>query len=59
MMKMSLYSLKMEDKGNVFNHIKKFNEMVYTIMNAGEVIKDEEQALVLLASLSKSYKSLV
>nr|KYP36341.1 Retrovirus-related Pol polyprotein from transposon TNT 1-94 [Cajanus cajan]KYP52429.1 Retrovirus-related Pol polyprotein from transposon TNT 1-94 [Cajanus cajan] len=59
MMKMDLYSLKMEDEGNVFDHINKFNELVSRLMNAGETIKDEEQALLILASLPKSYKSLV
>jgi len=57
MMKMDLYSLKMEDGGNVFDHINKFNELVSKLMNAGdESIKDDEQSLLLLASLPKSYK---
>lgn len=59
MMKINLYSLKMEDEGNVFDHINKFNELVSRLMNAGDDIKDEEHALLLLASLPKSYKSLV
>ncbi|KAL2320564.1 hypothetical protein Fmac_029533 [Flemingia macrophylla] len=59
MMKIDLYSLKMEDEGNVFDHINKFNELVSRLVNAGETIKDEEQALLLLASLPKSYKSLM
>lgn len=46
MMKMNLYSLKMEDEGNVFDHINKFNEFVSRIMNAWEDIKDEEQTLL-------------
>lgn len=59
MMKMNLYSLKMEDEGNVFNHINKFNELVSKIRNAEEDIEDEEQVSLLLASLLKSYKALV
>lgn len=59
MMKMDLYSLKMEEGGNVTDHINKFNEMVSRLLNAGETIKDEEQALLLLASLPKSFKPLV
>ena len=40
MMKMDLYSLKMEDGGNVFDHINKFNELVSRLMNArDEVLK--------------------
>ena len=59
MMKMDLYSLKMEEGGNVIDHINKFNELVSRLLNAGETIKDEEQALLLLASLPKSFKPLV
>jgi len=59
-MKMDFYSLKMEDGGNVFDHINKFNGLVSKLMNARDKgIKDEEQSLFLLASLSKSYKPLV
>jgi len=58
MMNMSLYSLKMEDECNVFDHINKFNELVFRLMNARHNIKDEEQMLILLASLPKSFFSL-
>ena len=60
MLKVNFYSLKMEDGGNVFDHINKFNGLVSKLMNARDKgIKDEEQSLFLLASLSKSYKPLV
>jgi gag-polypeptide of LTR copia-type len=59
MMKMDLYSLKMEEGCSVIDHINKFNEQVSRLLNAGETIKDEEQALLLLASLPKSFKPLV
>jgi len=50
----------MENGGNVFDHINQFNELVYRIMNAGDKsIIDDKHTLLLLASLSKSYKSLV
>lgn len=42
MMKMSLYSLKLEYEGNLFDHISKFNELVSRLMNARDNIKDEE-----------------
>ncbi|VFR03036.1 unnamed protein product [Cuscuta campestris] len=59
MMRMDLYSLKMEEGGSVFDHINKFNEQVSRLLNAGETIKDEEQGLLLLASLPKSFKPFV
>ncbi|VFQ93804.1 unnamed protein product [Cuscuta campestris] len=59
MMRMDLYSLKMEEGGSVTDHINKFNELVSRLLNAGETIKDEEQGLLLLASLPKSFKPFV
>ncbi|VFQ59936.1 unnamed protein product [Cuscuta campestris] len=59
MMRMDLYSLKMEEGGSAIDHINKFNEQVSRLLNAGETIKDEEQGLLLLASLPKSFKSFV
>ncbi|VFQ70368.1 unnamed protein product [Cuscuta campestris] len=59
MMRMDLYSLKMEEGGSVTDHINKFNELVSRLLNAGETIKDEEQWLLLLASLPKSFKPFV
>jgi len=50
----------MEDGSNVFYDINNFIELVSKLMNVrDESIKDEEHALLLLASLSKSYKPLV
>ncbi|VFQ59821.1 unnamed protein product [Cuscuta campestris] len=57
-LKMELYSLKMEEGGNLHDHINMFNQLVCQLMNADDKIKDEEQAL-LLVSLPKSYKPLV
>ena len=59
MMKMDLYSLKIEEGGNIIDHSNKFNELVSQLLNEGEMIKEEEQALLLLASLHRSYKPLV
>ncbi|VFQ86382.1 unnamed protein product [Cuscuta campestris] len=56
---MELYSLKMEEGSNLHDHINMFNQLVCQLMNADDKIKDEEQALLLLASLPKSYKPLV
>ncbi|VFQ87389.1 unnamed protein product [Cuscuta campestris] len=59
MMRMDLYSLKMEEGGSVTDHINKFNELVSRLLNAAETIKDGEQGLLLLASLPKSFKPFV
>ncbi|VFQ61770.1 unnamed protein product [Cuscuta campestris] len=59
MMRMDLYSLKMEEGGSIIDHINKFNEQVSRLLNAGETIKDEEQGLLLLASLPKFFKPFV
>ncbi|VFQ74232.1 unnamed protein product [Cuscuta campestris] len=59
MMRMDLYSLKMEEGGSIIDHINKFNEQVSRLLNAVETIKDEEQGLLLLASLPKSFKPFV
>ncbi|VFQ74456.1 unnamed protein product [Cuscuta campestris] len=59
MMRMDLYSLKMEEGGSVIDHINNFNEQVSRLLNAGEIIKDEEQELLLVASLPKSFKPFV
>ena len=41
-LKMELYSLKMEEGGNLHDHINSFNQLVCQLMNAGDSIKDEE-----------------
>lgn len=58
-LKMDLYSLKLEEGGNLHDHINSFNQLVCRLSNVDEVMKDEEQALLMLSSLSKSYKPFV
>ena len=41
------------------DHINKFNELVCQLLNADEKISDQEQALLVLASLPKSYRPIV
>ena len=56
---MELYQLKMEMGGDLHDHINKFNQLVSQLLNADDKLYDEEQALLLLASLSRSFKALV
>ena len=41
------------------DHINKFNQLVCQLLNADEKISDQEQALLLLALLPKSYRLIV
>ncbi|GKU88913.1 hypothetical protein SLEP1_g3122 [Rubroshorea leprosula] len=56
---MELYQLKMVEGTNIHKHLFDFNMMVTKVVNAGDILEEEEKALLLLASLPKSYKSLV
>ncbi|GKV34845.1 hypothetical protein SLEP1_g43187 [Rubroshorea leprosula] len=58
-LKMELYQLKMAEGTNIHKHLSDFNMMVTQVVNAGDILEEEEKALLLLTSLPKSYKSLV
>ncbi|GJV45128.1 hypothetical protein Tco_1429664 [Tanacetum coccineum] len=58
-LKMELYSLKLEEGSNLHDHINSFNQLVCQLANVDDAIKDEEQALLMLSSLPKSYKPFV
>ena len=48
-----------EGDTNLQDHINKFNQLVCQLLNADEKITDQEHALLLLASLPKSFKLIV
>ncbi|GJY60778.1 hypothetical protein Tco_0461435 [Tanacetum coccineum] len=54
-LKMELYSLKLEEGSN----LNSFNQLVCQLANVDDAIKDEEQVLLMLSSLPKSYKPFV
>ncbi|GJU19683.1 retrovirus-related pol polyprotein from transposon TNT 1-94 [Tanacetum coccineum] len=58
-LKMELYSLKIGEGSNLHDHINSFNQLVCQLANVDDAIKDEEQALLMLSSLPKSYKPFV
>ena len=58
-LKMELYQLKMEMGGDLHDHINKFNQLVSQLLNARNKLSNEEQVLLLLASLPRSFKALV
>ncbi|VFQ91499.1 unnamed protein product [Cuscuta campestris] len=54
-----LYQLRMESGTLLQEHINIFNQLVCQLKNADEKISDQEQALLLLASLPKTYRPIV
>ena len=53
-----LYQLMKEDDTSMQDHINTLNQLVCQLLNADEKLFDEEKALLLLASLPKSYKNI-
>ena len=58
-LKLDLYSLKMDEGMSIHKHLSDFNRVLTKVLNTGEKVGDEEQAILLLSSLPVSYKSLV
>ena len=58
-LKMKLYRLKMNMGEDLHDHINKFNQLISQLLNTNDKLSDEEQALLLLASLPSSFKTLV
>ena len=58
-LKMELYQLNMEMGGDLHDHINKFNQLVSQLLNANDELSTEEQALLLLVSLPRSFKTLI
>ena len=54
-----LYQLMKDEDTSMQDHINTFNKLVCQLLNADEKLTDEEQALLLLASLPKDYKNIV
>ncbi|XP_071742503.1 receptor like protein kinase S.2-like [Rutidosis leptorrhynchoides] len=57
--KKDLYSLKLEEGGDLSDHIVTFNQLVSKLSTINEIIKEEDLALYMLLSLPKSYKRFV
>ena len=54
-----LYQLMKDEDTTMQDHINTFNKLVCQLLNADEKLTDEEQALLLLASLPKDYRNIV
>ncbi|XP_071687742.1 receptor like protein kinase S.2-like [Rutidosis leptorrhynchoides] len=57
--KKDLYSLKLEEGGDLSDHIVTFKRLVSKLSTINEIIKEEDLALYMLLSLPKSYKRFV
>jgi len=58
-LQMELYKFKMEMRGDLHDHINKFNRLVSQLLNTDDKLSDEKQSLLLLASLPRFFKALV
>ena len=54
-----LYQLMKDEDTTIQDYINTFNKLVCQLLNADEKLTDEEQALLLLASLPKDYRNIV
>ncbi|KAL5575220.1 hypothetical protein UlMin_016919 [Ulmus minor] len=58
-LKVKLFTWKMTEGRDLQGHIDDFNKLVMDLENIGVEYEDEDKALVLLYSLSRSYETLV
>ena len=54
-----LYNLKMKDKTSVHDHLNMFNSLVNELFGTGAKFDEEEQATILLCSMSDSWDNLI
>ena len=59
MLKKRLYSLWMQEGGDVLDHIQKFDQVCNELLNIGVKIEEEDKSLLLLYSLLSSYDPLM
>lgn len=56
---MQLYELKMDEDTDVRNYHNKFNKFMTELLNVDIKIEDEDEDIILLTSLPKSYETLM
>ena len=59
MLKKRLYSLRMQEGGDVLGDIQKFDQMCNELLNIRVKMEEEDKSLLLLCSLPPSYDPLV
>ena len=58
-LKKRLYSLQMQEGGDVLSHIQKFDQVCNEFLNIGMKMEEEDKSLLLLCSLPPSYDPLM
>ena len=58
-LRLKLYQLMKDEDTTMQDHNNTFNKLVCQLLNVDEKLTDEEQSLLLLASLPKDYRSIV
>ena len=58
-LKSKLYTCKMEEGSSIREYINKFDRIISDLKDIDVTVEDEDQALLLLLSLPKSYENLV
>ena len=58
-LKKQLYGLKMSEGSDVRDHINQFNKYITQLLSLEVEIEAEDQAIILLSSLPRSYETLV
>ncbi|KAK2968978.1 hypothetical protein RJ640_012432 [Escallonia rubra] len=57
-LKKDMYQLRMDECSDLGNHISEFNRLVAQLSSIDVKLKEEDQAILLLSSLPKSYETL-
>ncbi|KAL8125785.1 hypothetical protein AgCh_013171 [Apium graveolens] len=58
-LKKDLFGLKMEEDGDLRDHLNRFNGLINQLNNLDEKLKDEDKVVLLLVSLPKKYNTVM
>ncbi|KAL8123371.1 hypothetical protein AgCh_011372 [Apium graveolens] len=58
-LKKDLFGLKMEEDGDLRDHLNRFHGLINQLNNLDEKLKDEDKVVVLLVSLPKKYNTVM
>ena len=58
-LKKDLFGLKMEEDGDLRDHLNRFNGLINQLNSLDEKLKDEDKAVLLLVSLPKRYNTVI
>ncbi|KAI0527473.1 hypothetical protein KFK09_003074 [Dendrobium nobile] len=59
LLKKQLYTLQMEETKELRNHLDDFNKLILDLKNVDVTIDEEDQGIILLSSLLKTYENIV